>query len=175
MSKLIIVGHPDLSESVINKRWVEELKKYPDQFTVHNISEVYPDEKIDIKKEQSLIEKHEILILQYPFYWVSCPAILKKWLEKVFTYGWAFGPDGHELKGKKVAFAISTGGKENAYQPDGRYKATIDQLILPMKTTALYTQMDYKGYFVLHDSHNMTPDRLEQSAQDYIKFISNLE
>ncbi len=34
---LVIVTHPHIEQSVVNKRWVEELEKYPDQFTVHQI------------------------------------------------------------------------------------------------------------------------------------------
>ena len=30
---LIISAHPNLSDSKVNKRWIEEIKKYPDKFT----------------------------------------------------------------------------------------------------------------------------------------------
>ncbi|MES9758852.1 flavodoxin family protein, partial [Priestia megaterium] len=29
MKTLVIITHPSLETSVVNKRWVEELKKYP--------------------------------------------------------------------------------------------------------------------------------------------------
>jgi hypothetical protein len=35
--------HPHIDQSVVNKRWVEELEKHPDQFTVHQIYQAYPD------------------------------------------------------------------------------------------------------------------------------------
>ncbi len=31
MKTLILVTHPNLEKSIINKRWVAELKKYPEQ------------------------------------------------------------------------------------------------------------------------------------------------
>ncbi len=34
---LVILVHPDIEKSVINKRWVEELQKYPDQYNIHNL------------------------------------------------------------------------------------------------------------------------------------------
>jgi len=40
---LVIVTHPHIDQSVVNKRWVEELEKHPDQFTVHQIYQAYPD------------------------------------------------------------------------------------------------------------------------------------
>lgn len=36
MSTLVIVVHPDLAESRINKRWVQELKEQSD-VTIHNL------------------------------------------------------------------------------------------------------------------------------------------
>ena len=56
MKTLVIVTHPKMEESLINKRWVEELKKFPEKYTVHQLYENYPDENIDVKKEQELIE-----------------------------------------------------------------------------------------------------------------------
>lgn len=79
---LVIVAHPHIDQSVINKRWVEELEKYPDQFTVHQIYQAYPDGVIDVAKEQALVEEHENLVFQFPVYWFNCPPLLKQWLMK---------------------------------------------------------------------------------------------
>lgn len=175
MKKLIIVSHPNIEKSVINKRWVNELEKHPDHFTIHNIYTEYPDGKIDIEKEQKLIEAHDALILQYPLYWFNCPPFLKQWLDDVFTYGWAYGSKGNMMKGRKIALAISAGIDKEDFQEDGEWKVTIEQLTLPFKTTALYTKSDYKGHFVLYDSHNApNSDALEKSAEDYIKFTMSI-
>ena len=48
MKTLIIVTHPEIGNSVVNKRWMEELKKYPDQFIVHHLDAIYPDGIIDV-------------------------------------------------------------------------------------------------------------------------------
>lgn len=174
MKTLIVVGHPDMQHSVINKRWAEELAKYPDRFTVHILSQVYPDERIDVEKEQQLIEAHDRLILQYPIYWFNCPAFLKKWLDCVFTEGWAYGPGGDKLKDKRFALAVSAGMRESDFRPDGECRATVDQLIQPFRTTALYTGLNFSGCFVQYGSHHVAPEALEKSARDYVRFISGL-
>lgn len=175
MKKLIIVSHPDIKKSVINKRWIEELKKYPDKFTIHDIYSAYPDGKIDIEREQKLIEAHDTLILQYPLYWFNCPPFLKQWLDDVFTYGWAYGSKGNSLKDKKIALAISAGIEEKDFQEDGEWKVTIDQLILPFKTTALYTKSNFRGHFVLYDANDTSkPDIIDNSAINYIKFAMDI-
>ncbi len=175
MKKLIIVSHPNIEKSVINKRWTEELAKYPDHFTIHNIYTAYPDGKIDIEKEQKLIEAHDALILQYPLYWFNCPPFLKQWLDDVFTYGWAYGSKGNSLKDKKIALALSAGIDKEDFQEDGEWKVSIEQLILPFKTTALYTKSDFRGHFVLYGSENgVNSEALEKSALDYTHFAMNV-
>ena len=56
MKTLILVVHPHLNESLINKRWVEELQKHPDKYEVHQLYEAYPDGNIDVAEEQQLME-----------------------------------------------------------------------------------------------------------------------
>jgi putative NADPH-quinone reductase len=174
MKHLIVVSHPNLSKSVINKRWVEELEKYPDLFTVNKLYTSYPDGKINVEKEQQLIEAHDVLVFQYPLYWFNYPSLLKKWLDEVFVYGWAYGSKGDKLKDKKLALAISIGMRKADYQEDGKCKVTIGQLILPFKTTALYSKADFRGYFTLYDSHNVSSDAVTTNAQEYIHYIMNL-
>lgn len=70
MSTLVIVVHPDLAESRVNKRWMQELKKQS-SVTVHNLYEIYPDEQINVAHEQKLLEQHDRIVLQFPFYWYS--------------------------------------------------------------------------------------------------------
>jgi len=55
MKTLVVVTHPNMDTSIVNKRWVEELRKYPKKYTVHELYKAYPDEKIDVEKEQKLI------------------------------------------------------------------------------------------------------------------------
>ncbi|WP_041885261.1 NAD(P)H-dependent oxidoreductase, partial [Pedobacter lusitanus] len=77
MKTLVIIIHPDPENSVINKRWVAELKKYPEKYVIHDLYSVYPDEKIDVEKEQKLIEAYDNIVFQFPFYWFNCPPLFK--------------------------------------------------------------------------------------------------
>lgn len=172
MKTLVVVFHPDIEESVINKRWVDELEKYPDRYTVHNLYKAYPDKVIDVEKEQKLIDTHEALVLQYPLYWFNCPPFLKQWLDDVFLYGWAYGSKGNQLKNKKVALAISAGIKEVDFDKEGEMKVSIEELIAPFRTTFLYTKSNFRGFHVLYDSHKAPEeDALENNVQEYIAFL----
>lgn len=173
MKTLIIVTHPDLQNSRANKRWIEELQKHPDKYRVHNLYQHYPDEKIDIKQEQQLIEAHDRIIFQFPFYWFNCPPLLKKWLDEVLTYGWAYGSkSGYKMQGKKVALGISVGIDEEEYREDGKYKYTMEQLTAPFELSFAYVKADYRPFFAWYGlEFHATQERIEESVQHYLSFI----
>ena len=45
---------------------------------------------VDVLAEQARIERADTLVLVYPIYWWSMPALLKGWIDRVFSNGWAF-------------------------------------------------------------------------------------
>lgn len=53
MRTLVVITHPNLESPTINQRWAEELKKYPEKYTVHELYKIYPDGNIDVKREQN--------------------------------------------------------------------------------------------------------------------------
>ncbi|WP_342416384.1 NAD(P)H-dependent oxidoreductase [Paenibacillus sp. FSL R10-2782] len=187
MKTLVIVTHPSLETSVINKRWVEELKQYPEKYTVHELHQVYPDGNMDAEKEQQLIEAHGNLVLQFPIYWFNCPPLLKKWLDDVFAYGWAYGSNGgNKLKNRKVALAVSAGIRKEDYSEEGRYRYTLEHLLTPFETTFLYCNANYRSYFAFYGTEKKPGENepgkenepianeLEKSVQDYLRFVDNL-
>lgn len=44
----------------------------------------------EIIAEQQRIDRAGALVLVYPIYWWSFPALLKGWIDRVFTNGWAY-------------------------------------------------------------------------------------
>ncbi|MEC0123653.1 NAD(P)H-dependent oxidoreductase [Paenibacillus pabuli] len=175
MKTLVIVAHPNIKTSVINKRWIEELRQYPDKYTIHELYNVYPDGHIDVQQEQQLIEAHDHLVLQFPIYWFSSPPLLKQWLDEVFTYGWAYGSKGDKLQQRKAALAVSVGIKEEDYHEDGAYRYTLGQLLSPFETTFLYCNADYRSFFAFYGAeHEPAESELIKSTQGYLNFIDNL-
>lgn len=115
MKILVNVFHPNLAASRVNRRWASALAERP-EVTVHRVYERYPDWRIDVEHEKSLLLTHDRIVFQHPFLWYSTPPLMKKWLDDVLTYGWAYGPGGHALRGKAWVSAISTGGPATSYQ-----------------------------------------------------------
>ena len=44
----------------------------------------------DIAREQDKLRWADTVILQFPLWWFSMPAILKGWIERVYAYGFAY-------------------------------------------------------------------------------------
>jgi NAD(P)H dehydrogenase (quinone) len=44
----------------------------------------------DVAAEQARIDRADALVLVFPVYWWSMPALLKGWIDRVFSNGWAF-------------------------------------------------------------------------------------
>ncbi len=176
MKTLIVVSHPNLKDSVVNKRWIEELKKYPDLYTVHDLYQSYPDGVIDIEKEQALIEQHGNLVLQFPLYWFNCPPLLKKWIDEVFTYGWAYGSTSkHALKDRKISLSVSVGISEDDFVENGRYDYSLEQVLRPFEMTAKYVQADYTAFYAFYGAESdLSAERVEDSVTGYLDYLSAL-
>ncbi|MCW3170149.1 NAD(P)H-dependent oxidoreductase [Chryseobacterium sp. 09-1422] len=176
MKTLVIVTHPTMDESLINKRWVEELNKFPEKYVVHELYKAYPDEILDIKKEQELVEAYDKIIFQFPFYWFGSPSLLKKWFDEVLLHGWAYGSkSGYKVSGKKVALAISAGVDDKDFRADGKYRHTVIEFTRPFELSFEYIRADYHKPFVYYGlEHNVYKEWIERSVPMYLEFIDNL-
>ena len=153
MSKvLILFAHPAFQKSRAQKHLVAATRSL-DEVTFHDLYEAYPDFNIDVPHAQHLLRDHDLIVLQHPFYWYSCPTLLKEWLDLVLEYGFAYGHQGTALEGKKVLTVITTGGSQDAYRSDGYNRFTIRQFLAPFEQTAVLCGMRYLPPYVVHGIH----------------------
>ncbi len=54
----------------------------------------------DVRKEHVKIQKSDVLVFIYPNWWSDCPAILKGWFDKVWSYGFAY----HYVDNKRFSY-----------------------------------------------------------------------
>ncbi|WP_395308856.1 NAD(P)H-dependent oxidoreductase [Mycobacterium sp. AMU20-3851] len=47
----------------------------------------------DVRREQERVERADAVVLVYPVYWWGMPGLLKGWIDRVVSYGWAYGDD----------------------------------------------------------------------------------
>lgn len=174
MKTLVIVTHPNMEASTWNKAWVKALQEQSD-YTIHELYKTYPDENIDVSKEQKLIESHDRIIFQYPLYWYSTPPLLKKWFDTVLLYGWAYGPDGSKIAGKEIGVAISTYGTKESYSKSGFNRFTLEEMLRPVEALAHFISASYLPHFALNDTSSVTDERVAQSAKDYVQHLKTVK
>ena len=170
---LILFAHPALQKSRVNRHLITYVRDI-EGVTFHDLYEAYPDFHIHIKKEQGLLEAHDIIVLHHPIFWFSTPAIIKEWFDLVLVHGWAFGREGRALQGKKMLSVISTGGRESLYQKKGFHKHTIGEFLYPVQQTARVCRMDYLPPFVVHGTHTLNPEEIGAHGREYRQIITAL-
>ena len=122
----------------------------------------------DVRAEQDKLDWADVLILQFPMWWYSMPAILKGWVDRVYAYGFAYGVGEHSDRhwgdrfgegrfvGKRAMLIVTTGGWEEHYSPRG-INGPIDDLLFPINHGILY----YPGFDVLPPFVAYRVDRLD--------------
>lgn len=170
---LVLFAHPALEKSRVHNMMISQIR-HLQGVTFHDLYETYPDLDIDIKKEQQLLLLHDIIVFQHPFYWYSCPAVIKQWMDLVLEHGWAYGSHGLALTGKKVLNAISCGGSREAYSNDGRNRFTIRQFLAPFDQTATLCKMQYLPPFAVHGTHRLDANAIENFALQYRLTLTTL-
>jgi NAD(P)H dehydrogenase (quinone) len=119
----------------------EELRKKKREFTVRDLYKIGFDPVLsardlsaiengvipkDIKREQNYITKADTLIFIFPIWWSAMPAMLKGYIDRVFSLKFAYDITETEvvglLKGKKVFLVSTTGASKEDYEKMGAFK-----------------------------------------------------
>jgi glutathione-regulated potassium-efflux system ancillary protein KefG len=171
MKVLIVFAHPAFESSRINRALYESVKDLPD-VTWHDLYDTYPQQMINVQYEQALLTQADVVILQHPLYWYSCPALMKNWLDSVLTLGWAYGEGGTALRGKAFLQAVSSGGPEAVYQRGGYNNFTLAELLRPFEQTADLCDMTYHQPFMTQGVRNLTDEILTEQVARYREWIN---
>ncbi len=85
----------------------------------------------DIKAMQDKVAAAQVVAFIHPLWWFAMPAILKGWIDRVFSYGFAYGHDSRGIKpllaGKKAIVVNTAGGDEGrSYNTTGFKDAIVN-------------------------------------------------
>ncbi|MEO9892998.1 NAD(P)H-dependent oxidoreductase [Aurantibacter sp.] len=171
---LILFSHPKFEKSRVNNTLVNHIKD-KDQVTFHDLYEQYPDFHIDVAKEKELLNQHDVIIWHHPFYWYSCPPLMKQWIDMVLEFNWAYGPKGKALQNKICLNAITTGGSKEVYCSEGYNSFTVKHFLRPFEQTAKLCGMTYFPPYAVMGTHNLSDELLDTYTITYGKLIDLLQ
>ncbi len=161
MNVLIISGHPDLKNSVANAIIIDELQKKLPTIKVHKLDELYPDYLINVEVEQKALLKADLIVWQFPYYWYSLPALMKKWLDDVFLHGFSHGRTA-KLSGKKLLVSFTTGAPKVAYSGEEGSIGNERDLVTIFAGVARLCQLDYQGFMSLNGVSYINRENIEE-------------
>ncbi len=111
----------------------------------------------DIRAEIDKLMAADLLILNFPLYWFSVPAILKGWIDRVLISGLTYGGrrfyDRGGLTGKRAMLSLTCGGREHMLDANDSIHGRLTDMLKPLlQGTLAYTGMTvlppYAAYHV---------------------------
>ena len=161
---LIIYAHPYPEKSNVNELMLRFAAINPD-VVIRSLYDLYPDFDIDVEAEQKAVEQADLLVLQHPLYWYSYPPLLKLWIDKVFTQGWAYGTGATALKNKSLLWAVTTGGEHDHFE--GGDHPGFAVLSQPLQATANYCEMNWLSPVAIHGAYRADQTALLKQIRRY--------
>ncbi|KMQ65655.1 NAD(P)H dehydrogenase [Chryseobacterium angstadtii] len=144
MRHLIIYAHPN--ENSLNHHLlqtvIESLQKENHEIEIRDLNKIGFDPVFsledmqgqyagkvaeEIQTEQDYISRAEHITFIYPIWWTGMPAIMKGYIDRVFSYGFAYrcdqGVQKGLLKGKKAVIINTHGKSHEEYERMGMDRA----------------------------------------------------
>ena len=171
---VVVFAHPDPDRSVANRTLLEGLDGL-DGVEVRSLYDRYPDFAIDADAERDALEAASTIVWQHPIHWYNVPALLKLWFERVLVHGWAWGPGGDALRGKRCLWAITTGGDERDYSPAGMHAHPFEAFAPVVRQTAEFCGMTWLDPFVVWGARQLDAETLREHARRYRARLAALE
>lgn len=118
----------------------------------------------DIHRLYADIEANDTIVMVFPVWWFSFPAMMKGYLDRVWTNGLAYG-EGSSLKGKKFRYVALVGGTESGFGKYG-WEAHMTDYVLRMMN---YLEVDDTKIDFLYNTLGMEE---EISASHYQQLLT---
>jgi NAD(P)H dehydrogenase (quinone) len=127
----------------------------------------------DILEEQQKVLWAEALLLMFPLWWYSTPAILKGWIDRVLAYGFAYG-GGRNLRGRRAMLCITTGGPARPYTAEIRQAVNV--MLDPLQGGTLhFCGMDVLPPFAAYGADHAARRQRDQFLAQFTALLRGLE
>ena len=133
----------------------------------------------DIQTEVDKVIKADLLILNFPMYWTSVPAILKGWIDRVFVSGIFYGGkrfyNHGGMAGKKAMLSFTLGGRDHMFGENAIH-GSLENLLLPIQRgTLAYVGFEVLPPFIAYHVPYISQEARQQMLVDYEKYLQNLD
>jgi NAD(P)H dehydrogenase (quinone) len=132
-----------------------------------------------IQREMDKLVQCDVLVFQFPIWWLGMPAILKGWIDRVFAIGRAYGGgrwfDRGMMRGKRAMLAVTIGGTAEAYSAEGIYGDVAD-VLRPINVGVLgFCGFDVVEPFVAFAPARKTYEERSLIFAEYVDRLLNID
>jgi NAD(P)H dehydrogenase (quinone) len=159
-----------------NRKYTDVFNPFLEQLHANKTDSFAPD----IKAEMDKINWADMLIFQFPLYFTGFPAIMKGWIDRVFSPGFAFNPltqSAYEtglLKGKK-AMLVTTAGADKDWYSKGGIHGDIHELLKSITHCTLeFTGLEVLPTHVVYGASNLSEDDAKKELGKYRELVLSL-
>ena len=133
----------------------------------------------DIQTEVEKIQNADLLILNFPMYWMSIPALLKGWIDRVFVSGIFYGGkrfyNHGGMAGKKAMLCFTLGGREHMFGENAIH-GSMQSILAPIQRgTLAYAGFEVFPPFIAYHVPYISQEARQQMIADYQEYLENLE
>ncbi|MEV0116050.1 NAD(P)H-dependent oxidoreductase [Streptomyces sp. NPDC050844] len=127
----------------------------------------------DIAAEQEKVRWSDAVILQFPLWWFSVPAILKGWIDRVFTSGFGYGPavpppySEGVLAGRRALVSVTIGARESSFSDRGIHGRLADVLYPVQHGLFWFTGMAPLEPFAVYHANELPDERFAAAKREY--------
>lgn len=133
----------------------------------------------DIAAELEKVLRCDVLILQFPLWWFSVPAIMKGWIDRVFVHSVAYGKgmrlDQGGFRGRRAMLVMTTGCQQQMAQPDGLIGDLEVMLYHLHAGTLAYTGFSVLPPFCAYSIHYCDDAARQRYLDDYAERLRTLD
>ncbi|MGV9267774.1 NAD(P)H-dependent oxidoreductase [Kitasatospora sp. NPDC003701] len=135
----------------------------------------------DIAAEQEKVLWSDAVVLQFPLWWFSAPAILKGWIDRVFTAGFGYGPavpppyqEGSALPGRRALVSVTAGARNTAFLDRGIHGRLADVLYPVQHGLFWFTGMAPLEPFAVYEANDLPEERFAAAKREYGRRLDGL-
>ncbi|MBP1223536.1 NAD(P)H-dependent oxidoreductase [Flavobacterium sp. 1355] len=180
MKNLIIYAHPNSGSlnHFFKQTILETLQESGEEIEVRDLYEINFNPVLslndmngqrmgkvapEIQTEQDFITWADRIIFVYPIWWTGMPAIMKGYIDRVFSYGFAYRYDSGVQKGLltgKKTIIVNSHGKSNAeYEASG-----MDKALALTSDTGIFTYcgLDIQAHYYFDKADRASDENIEE-------------
>jgi NAD(P)H dehydrogenase (quinone) len=133
----------------------------------------------ELQREIDKLANCDVLVFQFPIWWLGMPAIMKGWIDRVFAIGQTYGGgrwfDRGMMRGKRAMLAVTIGGTEEAYSSDGIYGPAAEVLRPINHGILAFCGFEVGEPFIAFAPGRRSDEERQSLFRDYARRLTNID